>query len=715
MDNELSEFYEEFFDESLEHIENIESILVCSEGGEISKAELDAIFRGVHSVKGGCGMFDFTHLAQFSHNFETLMDEIRQDKRHVTEEIVDVLIEGNDAIKKSIDSLRAGNEAEHPDAKIVNEKILHILSTEAGAAPSEAAASPPVSDAVSETHIEDSVEELVDTTEKETPEEKVSDSAETENASVASSSENGKPEAAKKEDIGAVADQIMEQLLQGGSANVELPAIDAKSADAPKTEQTKEVVPPAPKVSEPPVAVKSEPTPKAVTSEPARQPANTARVAISTESVRQVTSDVARGTSKKAQSTDSIRIVTNKIDNIINQIGELVITKSMLAQRYSKMNNTGEALFEQSLLQLEHNVRELQESIMDLRMVPVDSIFKRFPRLVRDLSKQINKSINLTIEGGETEIDKNMVEKLTDPLVHLMRNAIDHGVESQELRESKGKPGTGTIELKAYHKGGAIIIDIIDDGKGIDPNFIRRKSIEKGIIGENDQLTQNEIYDLIFEPGFSTAETISDISGRGVGMDVVKRNIQELGGNIEISSEIDSGTCFSVRLPLTLSIIDGQLFRIDEQVYIIPITSIIELIQVESNKIKHIAGHANEVLKLRDHYIPIIRLNEVIASQPVKEKTQPLGEVLLIVVAAKTKKIGLFVHELLSQQQVVMKSLEENFKRVKGIPAATILGDGKVALIVDVDGLYELAIQAKNGGSKGANDSTFNKEGVANV
>lgn len=715
MDNELSEFYEEFFDESLEHIENIESILVCSEGGEISKAELDAIFRGVHSVKGGCGMFDFTHLAQFSHNFETLMDEIRQDKRHVTEEIVDIMIEGNDAIKKSIDSLRAGNEAEHPDAKVVNEKILQILSKESGAVqPVETASLAQASKDASETHIDDSKQELVDTKETEIPAEKESESVETENASGESSSEDGKPEAAKKEDIAAIADQIMEQLLQGGSANVELPAADATPADDPKPEEAKTVISPAPQVSEP-LAVKSEPMPKAVTSDSARQPANTTRVAKSTDSVRQVTNDAAQGTSKKAQSTDSIRIVTKKIDNIINQIGELVITKSMLAQRYSKMNNTGEALFEQSLLQLEHNVRELQESIMDLRMVPVDSIFKRFPRLVRDLSKQINKSINLTIEGGETEIDKNMVEKLTDPLVHLMRNAIDHGIESQELRESNGKPGTGTIELKAYHKGGAIIIDIIDDGKGIDPNFIRRKSIEKGIIGENDQLTQSEVYDLIFEPGFSTAETISDISGRGVGMDVVKRNIQELGGNIEISSEVDCGTCFSVRLPLTLSIIDGQLFRIDEQVYIIPITSIIELIQVESSKIKHIAGHANEVHKLRDHYIPIIRLNEVIASKPVKEKNQPLGEGLLIVVEAKKKKIGLFVHELLSQQQVVMKSLEENFKRVKGIPAATILGDGKVALIVDVDGLYELAIQAKNGGNKGANDSTFNKEGVANV
>lgn len=599
MDDDLSEFYEEFYEESFEHIENIESILVKAEDTELTAEDLDAIFRGIHSIKGGCGMFDFTHLAHFAHNFETLMDEIRQGRRAITDEIMDLLLEGNDAIRQSIEALQKKDLSEQAEAHRINQWILALLSqNNAVKSVDEENASDPTD---IEMEIARSIEQLT-------------------NNSI---QENVLSEVEPVSQI-EIHDEML--MLSGGSTD-------------------------------------------------------------------HLTQKSNRNTNSRCGSSgDSIRIYTSKIDTIINQIGELVITKSMLTECYSTLRNDKNLLLENSLIELEHNVRELQESIMELRMVAIDSIFKRFPRLVRDVAKQLGKEISLTIEGGETEIDKNMVEKLTDPLVHLMRNAIGHGIESKDERVRKGKDKIGNIALRAYHKGGAIMIDITDDGQGIHPDVIFKKALEKGMVTRDSQLAEGEIYDLLFQPGFSTANEVSDLSGRGVGMDVVKRNLQELGGSIEVSSVVDEGTCFSIRLPLTLSIIDGQLFRVEDHIYIIPIPSIVELIQVEPDKIKHIAGQANEVHKLREHYIPIIRLNELIAAPSNSPRSTNITDGLLIVVESKKKKLGLYVNELLSQQQVVMKSLEENFRRVKGIPAATILGDGKVALIVDVDGLYELSM-----------------------
>jgi len=341
---------------------------------------------------------------------------------------------------------------------------------------------------------------------------------------------------------------------------------------------------------------------------------------------------------------------------------------------------------QEGLAELEQHTRELQENVMRIRMLPISFSFNRFPRLVHDLSGKLNKKVELKMSGEQTELDKTVMEKIGDPLVHLVRNSLDHGIEPPEERKAKGKPETGVLHLNAYHQGGNIVIEIHDDGAGLNTERILNKAIEKGLVAENEELPDEKIHELIFAPGFSTAQEVSDVSGRGVGMDVVKRNIKDLGGVVEVRSEKDVGSTFTVRLPLTLAILDGQLVRIGEQTYIVPLVSIIESLQIKAESVNSIAGGA-ELYKLREDYLPIIRLHEVFNMQP--ENTE-LVNGLLVVVEGEGQLAGIFVDDLLGQQQVVIKSLESNYKKVEGLSGATILGDGTVAMILDVPGLVAL-------------------------
>jgi two-component system chemotaxis sensor kinase CheA len=329
-------------------------------------------------------------------------------------------------------------------------------------------------------------------------------------------------------------------------------------------------------------------------------------------------------------------------------------------------------------------------------MLPISFAFNRFPRMVHDLSAKLNKKIELTMSGEQTEIDKTVMEKIGDPLVHLVRNSIDHGIETPEVRRAAGKPETGVVNLNAYHQGGNVVIVITDDGAGLNHERIFAKAVERGLVGANDELSDTQIYDLLFEPGFSTAESVSDVSGRGVGMDVVRRNIMALGGGIDVSSKVGEGSTFTIRLPLTLAILDGQLVRVGGNTYIIPLVSIVESLLVNKKNVNEIAGKA-EVYQLRSNYLPIIRLYDVFGVEPDR---RTLDDGLLVVVEGDGKKGGLLVDELLGQQQVVVKSLETNFRRVEGLSGATILGDGTVALIVDVDGVVRLSAGAGHTTSK---------------
>ncbi len=385
--------------------------------------------------------------------------------------------------------------------------------------------------------------------------------------------------------------------------------------------------------------------------------------------------------------SSSIRVSTEKVDELINLVGELVITQSMIGELGQNFNASNIERMMDGLSQLERHTRELQESVMRIRMLPISFSFNRFPRMVHDLGNKLGKKIELKMSGENTELDKTVLEKIGDPLVHLVRNSMDHGLETPEQRKACGKPETGELHLNAYHKGGSIIIEISDDGAGLNREKIRNHAIQRGLITAEEALSDDKIYDLIFQPGFSTAEAVSDVSGRGVGMDVVRRNIRELGGAVDIASTPGQGSKVTIRLPLTLAIMDGQLVRVGNQTYIIPLVSIIESLQAREENIKTIVDHA-EVYRLRDEYINIVRLYEIFNLQP---DTHNINDGLLVIVEGEGRKIGLYIDELFGQQQVVIKSLETNYKRIDGVSGATILGDGTVAMIIDVPGLVTMS------------------------
>lgn len=414
-----------------------------------------------------------------------------------------------------------------------------------------------------------------------------------------------------------------------------------------------------------------------------------------------------KGTSKPAESS-SIRVDTDKVDALINRVGELVITQAMLGQVGEELAEivSGSELerLQSGLDQLERNTRDLQEDVMRVRMLPISFVFNRFPRLVHDVSGKLGKKVELIITGESTEIDKTVMEKLGDPMVHLIRNSLDHGLEAPEERLAAGKSEVGKVQLDAYHQGGYIIIDIIDDGRGVNTRKVYEKALANGLITADQQLSDDEINELIFRPGFSTADAVSDLSGRGVGMDVVRRNIESLGGYVKVKSEPGFGSKFSVSLPLTLAILDGQLIRVDSETYIIPLISIVETILADTNTMSSIAGE-NKLLHFREEYIPLINLRSLF-----KLPAEPEGHAdsLIAIVENGGQKVGLIVDELFGQQQVVIKSLEVNFKRIEGFAGATILGDGSVALILDIAGLMKLGLDRETAAAAKKRNEIFN-------
>jgi two-component system chemotaxis sensor kinase CheA len=383
----------------------------------------------------------------------------------------------------------------------------------------------------------------------------------------------------------------------------------------------------------------------------------------------------------------SIRVSVEKIDELMNTVGELVITQAMLSQLGLALEGGNAEKLRAGLQQLERNTRELQESVMRVRMLPISFVFSRFPRMVRDIAQRLGKQIDLKLTGEQTELDKTVLEKIGDPLVHLVRNSIDHGIEMPEVRVAAGKDAAGTVHLDACHRGGNIAVEVSDDGGGLDKDRILAKARQRGLVGPNDVLTDDQIHDLIFLPGFSTAEKTTDLSGRGVGMDVVRRNVKELGGKIELRSERGKGSRFIITLPLTLAIVDGQSVAVGSETYIIPLISIVESMRLKETSISRLSGH-NEVFSFRGDYLPIIRLHQLFGVEP---RAHALHEGLVVIAEGDGRRVGLFVDDLLGQQQVVIKSLEANYGHVEGVSGATILGDGSVALILDVTGIIAAA------------------------
>ena len=653
----MSQFLETFYEESFEGLEIMESELLNLDVGAADTEVINTIFRAAHSIKGGSGTFGLTAVASFTHVLETLLDEMRDGRRNVTQEAVDLMLESVDVLRDMLSALREDAEVDAARVADTQARLEKLQGTSAaeggGATPAEAkpvgatsgwriyfkpnidmlqTGNDPVRmlrelDALGEMRVEAVLDELPDF-----PDLEPEDSFLAWNIEL----QGDIDEASIRE--------IFEWVEDDCELNLEAIATQADTA---------------PEASKPPEGAAT----------------NSGRTA------RKPTSSV---------EASSIRVSTDKVDELINMVGELVITQSMLSQFGDDEEVFDMARIEKlrdGLAQLERNTRELQESVMRIRMLPISFAFQRFPRLVHDLGGKLGKKIELKLSGEQTELDKTVMEKIGDPLVHLVRNSIDHGLEAPEARVAAGKPETGIVHLNAYHQGGNIVIEISDDGAGLNSEKILAKARERGIVGEDEELSEEQIADLIFAPGFSTADQVSDVSGRGVGMDVVRKNIKALGGSVEVTTEQGVGTTFTIRLPLTLAILDGQSVRVGEEIYILPLVSIIESIQAKPEQIKSVAGRA-EVYRLREEYIPIVRLCNVFG---VRAEAERLEDGLLVVVEGEGQKVAVFVDDLLGQQQVVIKSLETNFRRVDGVSGATILGDGTVALILDVAGLIKLS------------------------
>ncbi|PJI48063.1 MAG: chemotaxis protein CheA [Pseudomonas sp.] len=390
--------------------------------------------------------------------------------------------------------------------------------------------------------------------------------------------------------------------------------------------------------------------------------------------------------------SSSIRVSVEKIDSLINLVGELVITQAMLSQLSEDLDPTHFERLQQALAQLEHNTRDLQESVMSIRMLPISFIFSRFPRLVHDTSARLGKQVELILQGEHTELDKSVIEKLSDPLTHIVRNSIDHGIETPAERLAAGKPAQGSVKLAASHQGGSVVVEISDDGRGLSRERILAKAREKGL-PVHDGMSDADVWQLIFMPGFSTAEAVTELSGRGVGMDVVRRNIQAMGGRIDIDSAPGMGTRLCIRLPLTLAILDGLIVAVEKVNYVVPLTYIVESLQARADDVRGLAGEESTVIRVRGEYLPLFSLNQLlrIGAEPV-----PPEQGIVVILESEGKSFALQVDELVGQQQVVIKSLEQNFRRIDGIAGATIMGDGSVALILDVDALPRLAAQGES-------------------
>jgi two-component system chemotaxis sensor kinase CheA len=712
---DLAQFHEAFFDESLEALDQMEDALLKLNVGAPDPELIGTIFRVAHSIKGGSATFGFTEVASFTHTCETLLDELRSNRMQVTHAISDLLLKSVDVLrdmlravqhKTPIDSQRVADLQFDLELAIVknNERLAagEAKSAEAEAAPAAAptAAAPTSAAAPSHAHRwrilfrpypqlfvhgNDPLRMLRELSELGQLEVRA------DLGSLASLKDLDTEACLLAWDLTLHSNaerSALSEIFDWAEGDCELQISDELAEAAPPTPATAAEKPAqaatAPAETKPVAAAAAEAT-AAAAAQPTPEPAPAKRPALSVAA----SNDHPEIHKPSVSDASSIRVSTEKIDELMNIVGELVITQSMLSQLGSRIEGPVAAQLRSGLAQLERNMRELQESVMRVRMLPISFVFSRFPRMVRDLSNRLGKSVELKVSGEQTELDKTVLEKIGDPLVHLVRNSVDHGIEMPDVRVAAGKPATGTVYLEAYHKGGSITVEVGDDGGGLNKQRILAKARERGLVGPNDALTDEQIYELIFMAGFSTAEQTTDISGRGVGMDVVRRNIKELGGTIEVRSEPGKGSRFIITLPLTLAIVDGLSVKVGDETYIVPLTMIIESLQLKPGMVNRIAGQG-EVFWFRDGYVPIVRVHEVFGVQP---RATQLHEGLIMVVEGDGRRCGLFVDDLLGQQQIVIKSLETNFRRVDGVSGATILGDGAVALILDVPGLIRVAAQ----------------------
>ena len=658
MSVDMNQFHTVFFEESQEHLQTMEELLLNISTDDPDAEELNSIFRAAHSIKGGSGIFGFDALTGLTHVMETILDKARNHELDLTTDIVDVLLATTDTLGAILQAYQDESEINWEQIEEGKAALEGILSTEG-----ETTGVPEQTPAAETAEDDDSFGFFDDAPGQP---DLSADQEEDGFGFFDDAPGHSQPDTVSEEDDGFGFFDDAPGQPETDNSEAQTSHDDSEGGFGFFTE---------PRPAQP---IKDEDAYGFFEQEkPATTPASS--------SAAKASKPAAKAPAKTAGKADagSIRVETTKIDTVVNLVGEMVITQSILSMIGEEVEgNTGEKL-NGAIDELSRNIREIQEAVMSMRMIPVSFVFNRFPRLVRDLARTLDKKIDLIIEGGETEVDKSMIEKLADPLTHLVRNSLDHGIEPLEKRLAAGKPETGTVVLKAEQRGGNILISIQDDGGGLNRDKILEKAIANGL-DVDPKMPDEDVWQLIFAPGFSTAEAVTDVSGRGVGMDVVRKNIEAIQGGIDIVSVAGQGSTFTIKLPLTLAIIDGMCVSVGNETYIIPLLNIIESLQPKPEQIKTLAN--DTMLWSRDQYWPLVSLRE---QMQIDEPTRPVENSIIVLVEIGKKRYGIIVDQLLGKQQVVIKSLERHYKKVDGISGATIMGDGKVAMIIDVDNLIK--------------------------
>ena len=654
MSMDISDFYQTFFDEADELLADMEQHLLGLDPQAPDSEQLNAIFRAAHSIKGGAGTFGFVVLQETTHILENILDGARRGEMQLSTDTINLFLETKDIMQEQLDAYKTGQEPDAASFKYICEALRQLALEAKGetVVPAKTSAAPVAVAPASGLRVQ-----LSDLK----PNEVALLLEELGNLGTVSNVQQGETSLEAtldttigKDDLVAVLCFVIEE------SQISFPDAAAQTAAV------------EPAVPQPAPATMAE---AEITATPATV----------TELVPAAKREVKKAAPAKVSESSSIRVAVEKVDQLINLVGELVITQSMLAQRSGALDPVAHGDLLNSMGQLERNARDLQESVMSIRMMPMEYVFSRFPRLVRDLASKLGKEVELTLLGSSTELDKSLIERIIDPLTHLVRNSLDHGIEAPEKRVVAGKSAVGNLTLSAEHQGGNICIEVIDDGAGLNRERILAKALSSGL-PVSDAMSDEEVGMLIFAPGFSTAEQVTDVSGRGVGMDVVKRNIQEMGGHVEIASKQGKGTTIRILLPLTLAILDGMSVRVADEVFILPLNAVMESLQPRAEDLKPLAG-GECVLEVRGEYLPLVELWNVFDVHGAKtEATQGI----VVILQSAGKRYALLVDQLIGQHQVVVKNLESNYRKVPGISAATILGDGSVALIVDVSALQSL-------------------------
>jgi two-component system chemotaxis sensor kinase CheA len=634
---DLTQFHDSFYEESFEALGQMEQALLRLDAGDADTELINTIFRVAHSIKGGAATFGFSQISSFTHTLETVLDELRAHRLQATSTLSDLLLRSLDLLREMLHGQQAGQPC---DAQRVADLQfdLELMVAQKGAG---AAATVPTLYRISFRPQPQLLARGNDPLRMFGVLRELGELTVSADVSALPAWQQFDPESCYLSWTLTLRTTAARQAIMQafdwaeGDCALEVSVLEASAHDASALEQV-------PAVSHAP----------------------------------------------KSGDAASIRVGIDKIDQLMNGVGELVITQSMLSQFGPLLDGIAGERLRGGLVQLERNVRALQESVMRVRMVPISFLFGRFPRMVRDLGQRLGKQVEVRMSGGETELDKTVLEKLGDPLTHLVRNCIDHGIETPQQRQASGKPACGTVHLHAWHRGSSIIVEVSDDGGGLQRERLLTKARRLGLAGAEAQLPDSALHNLIFLPGFSTQDQVNDVSGRGVGMDVVRRNVDELGGVIDVRSEAGKGVRFTITLPLTLALVEGLTVAVGDESYIVPMTAIVESLRMRTAQVNHVVGHG-EVLSYQGEYLPVVRLAEVL--QVRCERPRELRGGLIIIVEGDGRRVALCVDELLGQQQVVVKTLQSNYGHIDGIAGATIRGDGSVALILDVASLTRSA------------------------